>query len=73
MQQAIYEASSKVKLAIAPPRIIGVIKECGGKMWMGERTLSGPSLGTIMCILLIAIAMIHVERRELGERLSRLL
>jgi COP9 signalosome complex subunit 2 len=35
--QAVYEATSKVKLAIAPPRIMGVIKECGGKMWMSER------------------------------------
>ncbi|KAH8088009.1 PCI domain-containing protein [Filobasidium floriforme] len=35
--KAVYEATSKVKLAIAPPRIMGVIKECGGKMWMSER------------------------------------
>jgi COP9 signalosome complex subunit 2 len=26
--------------AIPHPRILGVIKECGGKMWMGERMSS---------------------------------
>jgi hypothetical protein len=26
-----------VRSAIPHPRIMGVIKECGGKMWMGER------------------------------------
>ncbi|EIW87113.1 PCI-domain-containing protein [Coniophora puteana RWD-64-598 SS2] len=33
----IYNASSQVRAAIPHPRIMGVIKECGGKMWMGER------------------------------------
>jgi hypothetical protein len=28
----------KVKNAIPHPRIMGVIRECGGKMWMMERT-----------------------------------
>jgi hypothetical protein len=32
----IYYASSSVKNAIPHPRILGVIKECGGKMWMRE-------------------------------------
>jgi len=32
----IYYASSRVKNAIPHPRILGVIKECGGKMWMRE-------------------------------------
>jgi COP9 signalosome complex subunit 2 len=27
----------KVKNAIPHPRIMGVIRECGGKMWMMER------------------------------------
>ncbi|KAH9837299.1 PCI-domain-containing protein [Rhodofomes roseus] len=33
----IYNASNSVRSAIPHPRILGVIKECGGKMWMGER------------------------------------
>ncbi|KAG9222344.1 hypothetical protein CCMSSC00406_0002679 [Pleurotus cornucopiae] len=33
----IYNATNNVKSAIPHPRIMGVIKECGGKMWMGER------------------------------------
>ncbi|KAI0081130.1 PCI-domain-containing protein [Panus rudis PR-1116 ss-1] len=33
----IYNASNAVRSAIPHPRIMGVIKECGGKMWMGER------------------------------------
>jgi COP9 signalosome complex subunit 2 len=35
----IYNASKSpaVSSAIPHPRILGVIKECGGKMWMGER------------------------------------
>ncbi|KAL0951795.1 hypothetical protein HGRIS_008462 [Hohenbuehelia grisea] len=33
----IYNATNDVKSAIPHPRILGVIKECGGKMWMGER------------------------------------
>lgn len=36
--QEIYSASMKVKNAIPHPRIMGVIRECGGKMWMMERT-----------------------------------
>jgi COP9 signalosome complex subunit 2 len=33
----IYNATNGVRSAIPHPRIMGVIKECGGKMWMGER------------------------------------
>ncbi|KAJ6623092.1 PCI domain-containing protein [Mycena sp. CBHHK59/15] len=33
----IYNASNDVRSAIPHPRIMGIIKECGGKMWMGER------------------------------------
>ncbi|KAH9943987.1 PCI-domain-containing protein [Epithele typhae] len=33
----IYNASNAVRSAIPHPRIMGIIKECGGKMWMGER------------------------------------
>lgn len=35
--QEIYNATNSVRSAIPHPRIMGVIKECGGKMWMGER------------------------------------
>ena len=36
--QEIYNASNVAfRSAIPHPRIMGVIKECGGKMWMGER------------------------------------
>lgn len=34
----LYRACLEVKSAIPHPRIMGVIRECGGKMWMGERT-----------------------------------
>jgi len=33
----IYNATNDIRSAIPHPRIMGVIKECGGKMWMGER------------------------------------
>lgn len=33
----IYNASMMVKNAIPHPRIMGVIRECGGKMWMMEK------------------------------------
>jgi COP9 signalosome complex subunit 2 len=32
----IYYASGQVTSAISHPRVVGVIKECGGKMWMRE-------------------------------------
>jgi COP9 signalosome complex subunit 2 len=35
--QEIYNASTSIRSAIPHPRIMGIIKECGGKMWMGER------------------------------------
>lgn len=35
----IYNAAMSVRNAIPHPRILGVIKECGGKMWMGERKI----------------------------------
>ncbi|KAJ9127261.1 hypothetical protein QFC24_001499 [Naganishia onofrii] len=34
----IYEATLRVRSAIPHPRIMGVIRECGGKMWMAERS-----------------------------------
>ncbi|KAK8858486.1 hypothetical protein IAR55_002713 [Kwoniella newhampshirensis] len=34
----IYNASMQVKNAIPHPRIMGVIRECGGKMWMMEKS-----------------------------------
>lgn len=45
----IYNASNNVRSAIPHPRIMGVIKECGGKMWMGERE-SAPSFAQLWCI-----------------------
>ncbi|KIL01024.1 hypothetical protein PAXRUDRAFT_821032 [Paxillus rubicundulus Ve08.2h10] len=36
----IYNASNNIRSAIPHPRIMGVIKECGGKMWMIERQWS---------------------------------
>ncbi|KAI9511723.1 PCI domain-containing protein [Russula earlei] len=33
----IYNASNSIRSAIPHPRIMAIIKECGGKMWMGER------------------------------------
>ncbi|KZV83147.1 PCI-domain-containing protein [Exidia glandulosa HHB12029] len=40
----IYNAAMDVKNAISHPRIMGVIKECGGKMWMGEKQWARASL-----------------------------
>jgi COP9 signalosome complex subunit 2 len=40
--QEIYNASNSIRSAIPHPRIMGIIKECGGKMWMGERWYSHP-------------------------------
>nr|ODN79186.1 COP9 signalosome complex subunit 2 [Cryptococcus depauperatus CBS 7841] len=36
--KAIYNAAMQVRNAIPHPRIMGVIRECGGKMWMQERS-----------------------------------
>jgi len=36
----IYNATLQVRSAIPHPRIMGVIRECGGKMWMGEKKWS---------------------------------
>lgn len=33
----IYNATLEVRSAIPHPRTMGVIRECGGKMWMGEK------------------------------------
>jgi len=39
--QEIYNSANQaMRNAIPHPRILGVIKECGGKMWMGERMFS---------------------------------
>lgn len=35
-RQEIYNATLEVRSAIPHPRTMGVIRECGGKMWMGE-------------------------------------
>lgn len=40
--EAIYHAASEVRNAIPHPRIMGVIKECGGKMWMTESACPSP-------------------------------
>lgn len=44
--QEIYNASNTVRSAIPHPRIMGVIKECGGKMWMGEREFVEKAMST---------------------------
>lgn len=43
--QEIYNAANSVRSAIPHPRIMGVIKECGGKMWMGESESSAHGSG----------------------------
>ena len=45
--QEIYNASNSIRSAIPHPRIMGIIKECGGKMWMGERWYSHPLWGWV--------------------------
>jgi COP9 signalosome complex subunit 2 len=42
--QEIYEKSLRVRSAIPHPRIQGVIRECGGKMYMSESAPSFPVL-----------------------------
>ena len=37
--QELYQQSLHVKSAIPHPKIMGVIRECGGKMHMGERNI----------------------------------
>ena len=37
-----------MRSAIPHPRILGVIKECGGKMWMGEREGQSPRPSTVI-------------------------
>lgn len=49
-QQEIYNASNNVRSAIPHPRIMGIIKECGGKMWMGERTYQCLSTLSVGCV-----------------------
>jgi COP9 signalosome complex subunit 2 len=46
LSQEIYNATNDVRSAIPHPRIMGVIKECGGKMWMGERESISRALHT---------------------------
>jgi hypothetical protein len=50
---------------------MGVIKECGGKMWMGERMSTDACFETSTRIVLIVTA--QTELRKLGERVSRFL
>jgi COP9 signalosome complex subunit 2 len=49
--QEIYNATNDVRSAIPHPRIMGVIKECGGKMWMGERNY----ISSLQYIVLLTI------------------
>lgn len=41
-QKEIYDAAMQVHNAIPHPRVMGVIRECGGKMWMMESGLVVP-------------------------------
>lgn len=61
--QEIYNAANSVRSAIPHPRILGVIKECGGKMWMGERELAGLPLVSLLYHEDIS-ALLH---RQLGS------
>jgi COP9 signalosome complex subunit 2 len=36
LQQALYQRALKVKSAVPHPKIMGIIRECGGKMHMSE-------------------------------------
>jgi COP9 signalosome complex subunit 2 len=49
----LYRACLEVKSAIPHPRIMGVIRECGGKMWMGESAFISSllGLGPTACLL----------------------
>jgi COP9 signalosome complex subunit 2 len=39
--QALYQRALKVKSAVPHPKIMGIIRECGGKMHMSEGVHSG--------------------------------
>lgn len=41
--KVVYEATKHVRSALPHPRILGVIKECGGKMWMAEKSWENAS------------------------------
>ncbi|ORY31403.1 PCI domain-domain-containing protein [Naematelia encephala] len=43
-QKEIYNAAIQVKNAIPHPRVMGVIRECGGKMWMMEKAWDNASI-----------------------------
>jgi hypothetical protein len=60
-RQEIYNATNEVRSAIPHPRIMGVIKECGGKMWMGE---SEPRIRNKV----ISDTMILLRAMESGKR-----
>lgn len=36
LRQALYQRALKVKSAVPHPKIMGIIRECGGKMHMSE-------------------------------------
>lgn len=59
----IYYASAQVTSAISHPRVVGVIKECGGKMWMRE-SMSQRVLHDIMT---------NTRSRAMGTSIRRLL
>lgn len=53
----IYEKSLRVRSAIPHPRIQGVIRECGGKMYMSESASSLP----LLVLLLLGIVVVAVD------------
>lgn len=67
----IYDQSTQVKSAIPHPRIMGIIRECGGKMHMSERECSAfAQLAGAQC--LNNCHSLLIRRMEQGsERLFR--
>ena len=42
--QALYQRALKVRSAVPHPKIMGIIRECGGKMHMSEGNRSAPRM-----------------------------
>ena len=56
----IYEKSLRVRSAIPHPRIQGVIRECGGKMYMSESVSSLP----LLVLLLLGVVVVAVDSSD---------
>lgn len=59
--KATYDATLQVKSAIPHPRIMGVIRECGGKMHMAESECNVNDIGMLRRMVLIYLYLLDRE------------